>query len=410
MDKGTGEGQAKACVDVIQQWNLTSRVKGLVFDTTASNTGLHKGACIRIEEALSRELIWIACRHHVMEIMLSHVFVCIFGPSTGPETRLFKRFQKEWPSLNKCAYAAAPEKFFQDPIMSTLRQEMLHYLPTALETQQPRDDYQEFMQLSLMFLGGSGLNRGKSFRAPGPTHHARWMGKGIYALKIFLFRQEVKLTRREAREITEFALFVSLIYIRHWNEAPLGIRAPYNDIELLSVLKEYPNQTLAVKASTAFCRHLWFLSEHLVATAFFDDRVTTETKERMVQNLQRPSLPGTPRRLKITDKVPDLKLEDLVTKRTSDFFDVLMTGGKAKSQSFLKKSPGQWADDPFFKELRDRCIQMKVVNDTAERGISLIQKYNETLTKDEEQKQLLLRLVAEHRKKLPTPSKATLMS
>ncbi|KAJ8400582.1 hypothetical protein AAFF_G00393510 [Aldrovandia affinis] len=66
--------------------------------------------------------------------------------------------------------------------------------------------------------------------------------------------------------------------------------------------------TVVSKASMAFCRHLWFLSEHLIARAFFDDRVTMETKEKMVGNLQCPRLPGPPRRLEITDEVEHLKL------------------------------------------------------------------------------------------------------
>jgi len=385
-----------------------TQIKGLIFDTTANNTGLHRGACIKIEEALGTELVWIACRHHIMEIMLSDVFSCIFGPSGGPESKLFKRFQKEWPSINQGAFAAATDELFQDTVLCRLRQDMLDYLPRVLNAQQPRDDYQEFLRLSLWFLGGAGEN--VSFRAPGPTHHARWMGKGIYVLKIFLFQAQFKLTPREARNITTMALFVSLVYIRQWNEASLGIRAPYNDIELLSLLKTYPNQMVASKASAAICRHLWFLSEHLVALAFFDERVTMETKEKMVQNLQRPQLPDCPRRLQIKDKGEHLKLEDLVTKRTSSFFDVLIEGGIATSQTFLKKPPGQWTDDPLYNDLRARSSQLKVVNDTAERGISLIQKYNETLTKDEDQKQFLLRLVSNHHKMIPTPTKAAVQS
>lgn len=99
----------------------------------------------------------------------------------------------------------------------------------------------------------------------------------------------------------------------------------------------------------------------------------------MVQNLQHLRLPGPHRRLEITEEMEDLQLEDLVTKRTSSFFDVLMEGGKVKSQSLLlEKPPVQWMDDPFFNELQDRSSRMHVVNNTAERGISLIQTYNET--------------------------------
>ena len=52
-------------------------------------------ALVQIEEALGTELIWIACRHHVMEIMLSNVFSGLFGPAAGPQTGLHKRFQNQ---------------------------------------------------------------------------------------------------------------------------------------------------------------------------------------------------------------------------------------------------------------------------------------------------------------------------
>ena len=52
---------------------------------------------------------------------------------------------------------------------------------------------------------------------------------------------------------------------------------------------------------------------------------------------------------------------------------------------------------------------MKVVNDTAERSTALIEKYNKTLTKDEDQKQFLLRLVQRHRQMYPTASKSVIL-
>lgn len=210
--------------------------------------------------------MWIACRHHIMEIMLSDVLCCLFGSTEGPQTQLFKRFQKQWPSINQSHFAAASNDLFHNPVLSNLRREMLDYLPRALETQQPRDDYQEILHLSLLFLGAQ--YPGKAIRAPGPTHHARWMGKAIYALKLFLFRTQFQMTARQLSNVTDLALFVSLVYVRYWNEAPVGIRAPYNDVELLSVLTIYPNKPVADKAHAAISRHLWFLSEHLVAFAF----------------------------------------------------------------------------------------------------------------------------------------------
>ena len=59
-----------------------------------------------------------------------------------------------------------------------------------------RDDYEEFLQLALIFLGGT-PSGGIKYRAPGAIHHARWMAKAIYSFKIFLFRDQFKLTKKE---------------------------------------------------------------------------------------------------------------------------------------------------------------------------------------------------------------------
>jgi len=53
---------------------------------------------------------------------------------------------------------------------------------------------------------------------------------------------------------------------------------------------------------------------------------------------------------------------------------------------------------------------MKVVNDSAERAIALMQQYNSSLTQNEEQKQFLLCLVEKHRKQYPTCTKSALMN
>jgi len=59
--------------------------------------------------------------------------------------------------------------------------------------------------------------------------------------------------------------------------------------------------------------------------------------------------------------------------------------------------------------MQDKAHQMKVVSDCAERGIALVEEYNCSLTKDEEQKQFLLRLVDLHRKQFPVVTKAMMM-
>ena len=167
-----------------------------------------------------------------------------------------------------------------------LREEMVVYYGEAIKGQ-PRDDYLEFLNLCLIFLGGSTTTSelNVKFRAPGATHNARWMAKAIYCIKIYLFQDQFVITAKEKKGITDISLFVAFIYGQFWNEAPLAERAPFNDAKLLQGIQEYPNRTIAINATKAFHRHLWYFSEHLIGLAFFDSRVDNNTNRDMANNL-----------------------------------------------------------------------------------------------------------------------------
>ena len=144
MERSTGEHQSAACLGALNYWHLRAQVHGLVFDTTASNTGLHHGACTLIEEDLGRELLHIAGRHHVYQVILSSVFKAIFGPTGGPETGLFKRFKNDWPKINQEEFGTPPGDICPD----CLRDELIEYFLNAIQSQpQTRADYAELQHL-----------------------------------------------------------------------------------------------------------------------------------------------------------------------------------------------------------------------------------------------------------------------
>jgi len=88
------------------------------------------------------------------------------------------------------------------------------------------------------------------------------MAKAIYAMKIFLFKTQFKLTARESKKITDLALFFQPCLCQTVEQSTASNPIPLNGIKFLSVMKTYPS-----KAHAAFSRHLWFLSEHLVVIA-----------------------------------------------------------------------------------------------------------------------------------------------
>lgn len=172
--------------------------------------------------------------------------------------------------------------------METLRKDMVVFYAHAISHQQPREDYLELLRLCLVFLGGGSVGTDIKFHAPGAMHHARWMAKVIYALKMVLFESQFTMTSREKQGLIEVALFIALVYGRFWHEAPLASNATLNDAQMLELIQKYPNRIVADAAFTALSRHLWFFSEHLVGLAFFDSRVDTSVKRAMVANLQLP--------------------------------------------------------------------------------------------------------------------------
>ena len=70
---GTGKQQAEACLATLNEWGIRQQIRGLVFDTTASNTGPKNGACTFVAHSLDHEMAWVACRHHVMAVSYTHL-------------------------------------------------------------------------------------------------------------------------------------------------------------------------------------------------------------------------------------------------------------------------------------------------------------------------------------------------
>jgi hypothetical protein len=81
LPSSTGAAMANETVRVIREWKLEERVEALSFDTTASNTGIHSGCCRLIEVELGRPLLHLACRHHIMELILAAVFKAVMASS-----------------------------------------------------------------------------------------------------------------------------------------------------------------------------------------------------------------------------------------------------------------------------------------------------------------------------------------
>jgi len=147
--KGTGKLMAEAVYNLINNWNLSNHIQFMCFDTTDSYTGLKSGACVLLEKMLGRNLIKLACRHHIFEIVVGKVFDNLMGPSNGPYIALFKKFSNFWPNIIQDA--------FENGLMNTcyitrelklIKTDLVKFIIDQLTQFQTRDDYKELLQLS----------------------------------------------------------------------------------------------------------------------------------------------------------------------------------------------------------------------------------------------------------------------
>ena len=90
-------------------------------------------------------------------------------------------------------------------------------------------------------------------------------------------------------------------------------------------------------------------------------------------------------------------LGDFATQRTLTLLSRLKIG-----DSFLTLPPEKWIENNDYKQGRERIQQLRVVNDTAERGVKLFEEFNRLITNDEEEKQFLLQVVESNRKAIPS--------
>src|SRR5688572_15620925 len=92
LENATAIVTKRAMVQVIDEWGLRERIKALCFDTTAVNSGVIERVCTRQEREFGRELLHLACRQHVSEIMLQKVFG-LHDVSKSPNMEIFSHFR-----------------------------------------------------------------------------------------------------------------------------------------------------------------------------------------------------------------------------------------------------------------------------------------------------------------------------
>lgn len=402
VNSGKGAAHAEAVFQAMAKWNVCETVKAICFDTEIANTGLRIGTCALLKKKLNKNLLELACRHHVAEIVLSEAFAITVENKAkveGPTIKLFEHFCKQYfdesfrPELfTNCL----GDRFLTLLIGYEKIQQIVNFCRTQLLTEQPRNDYEELLKLILVLL----CPREATFKiqAPGAYTRARFMNRIIYCLKIYLYRAQLDVEPATMLGIKRFLVFVIKAYLEYWFGCMDGIRAPRNDLQFLKSLADLHEAMpiLANSTYTKMCNHLWYLSETLIAFAFFDENVSIEDKRLMVQSLGRNSTSNSPNRAKIDEDIRNIGnygLSDFVTAQTLEFFTIIQV-----NPIFFTVDPVEWNENESYISAREAVKTFPVVNDAAERSIALFQNYRDK-AKGEQQLANLLQVAEEERHK-----------
>lgn len=197
--------------------------------------------------------------------------------------------------------------------------------------------------------------------------------------------------------------FLVRVYCKAWFNAPKAHLAPKQDFNLLQCFVDYQeiDKDISDRALMKFSNHLWYLNAELIALAFFDPTISDQEKSEMAKRVLDTTETTETESSRIInpkyrrDQLQGLiagGLSGLITKETRNFFERFHINA-----DFLKELPSTWTENEHFNEGLKIVKSLKVVNDSAERGVKLITDFNDLLTKDEQQKQYVLQVVSKCR-------------
>jgi hypothetical protein len=409
---GKGVDEFEITKEFLVEWKVKEQLVGMVFDTTASNSGEYTGACRYLEIWVGHPILWLACRRHVAELHIGTAVKYVMGCTKDPGMALFRRLRDQWNEM---------EINYEDLVLFNLHsvspdlqeksKSVLAWAEVELENKTfPRDDYRELMELMVVSLGGN--VKGFNFKLPGPDHHARWMSKCLYILKIKLLSNQFQLSEEEMGQVTNLAEFILLFYAKFWFVTPLADAAARTDIEFMSDILQYRlvNSGLAYQVLRSCYRHMWYLTPQLVTLALTDRCLEDDMKEKMAKTIHslerkvlktgKPTFPELPFGATVTRK----DMSYLVGPESWVIFDLL---GLSGPQDWLLAPASTWHTVSGFLMLEKFAEHLVVVNDLAERGIHLASDFIKRV-ESEEQRNALFQVVEDFRARVKDCTKKNL--
>jgi hypothetical protein len=238
---------------------------------------------------LDSPILWLACRHHVAELHIHRAIDAVTGNTTEPGVKLFRRLKDQWLELLEKIDYKNLTVLGVDTLPPSMREEAKSVLGWAQEELDkgtwPREDYRELLELLIVTLDGHVKNF--SFSMPGADHHARWMSKAIYYMKMRLLKNIFALSTEEEEEVDIITEFTSVFYVMYWLQTPLSAASARHDLEFMEKMVQYRNfrPKIAFVVLQSTYRHGWYIAPQTITLALADRDLEDSTKELMAKKL-----------------------------------------------------------------------------------------------------------------------------
>ena len=202
------------------------------------------------------------------------------------------------------------------------------------------------------------------------------MTRAIYSIKTVLFRSQYNFRKQQEvfrwgssvsygqavwTHLKSVSIFVTCrpIYVRYWFQCPSATGASWNYLDLLHELFNlflYSDKDVTKAATTAFDCHLWYLSEHLITFAFFNEKKDGHKEKRLIVAALRQNVGSEDPLKRIYPFKEPHSLHNFVTiLYDSSFFKILKL-----DEQFLQHDLSKWDNPEQYKRTQDTCHSVKV--------------------------------------------------
>ena len=164
-------------------------------------------------------------------------------------------------------------------------------------------------------------------------------------------------------------------------------------------------------AAKAPSRHLWYLTKELIPFALCSKQLACEEKKVLARRMfqlyrENQHTVLAPQKLVLPHITETTRISDLAERRSVLLFQRFRF--TIDDVQFLRRAQSQWCKSDSYQRLERLVFNIKVTNDTAERGIKILEDYKDVQTTDNEQRNIIWHCVESIRQKYPDFRKKTL--